>query len=417
MSAKKNRLPPNTPFAPVSELVKAIAKGKMVILVDDKNRENEGDLVMAAQFVTPEAINFMAKYGRGLICMPMTSQKLADLDIPMMVQQNTSHHGTAFTVSIEAKEGVTTGISAADRAHTILTAADDHCLPQHLAKPGHVFPLQAHDGGVLARAGHTEAIVDLLKITNLKRSGVLCEIMNDDGSMARLPELIKFANTHNMLIGTIADIIRHRLQKERLVHRITEADMPTLYADKGRVYVYDNEVDHLKHMALVIGDFDPHKPVVVRVHSECLTGDVFGSRRCDCGEQLDKAMRIIAREGGGVLLYLRQEGRGIGITNKIKAYALQDQGDDTVEANHRLGFKDDSRDYGIGVQILADLGIKEIRLITNNPKKIVGLVAREGFGMKIIERIPADVPANKDNLKYLRTKRDKMGHLLNEVTL
>lgn len=401
----------------IERALTALKSGKMVILVDDEQRENEGDLVMAAEFATPEAVNFMAMHARGLICLTLTEEKIAQLGLPMMVQHNTSPHLTQFTVSIEAKHGVTTGISAQDRAHTILTAAAEQCRPGDLTMPGHIFPLKAQRGGVLARAGHTEGSIDLMKLAGLKSAGVICEIMRDDGSMARLEDLQRFASRHEIDIVSLAEIIRYRLERERLVHAVAEAQLPSRFTDNGKIVVYDNEVDHAKHLAYVIGKLDVEKPVLVRVHSECLTGDVLASKRCDCGEQLEKAMRIIAAEGSGVLLYLRQEGRGIGLENKIRAYALQEQGMDTVEANNHLGFKDDSRDYGIGVQILADLGIRKIRLLTNNPKKIVGIVGTQGFGMEVVERVPIEVTPNKDNERYLQTKRDKLGHILNDIVI
>ncbi len=401
-----------------SNLDQAIAdlrQGKMIILVDDENRENEGDLVMAAQFVNAEAINFMATHARGLICLGLIKEQIDKLGLPMMVENNTSPYRTPFTVSIESREGVTTGISAQDRTTTIQAAIADDASPRSIVCPGHVFPLKANSGGVLARAGHTEGIVDLTKIAGLKPAGVLCEIMSVDGSMARLPELKRFANKHGLCILTLAEVIRHRVLRERLVRRAAEARLPTAYCENSRVIVYDNDVDHLKHIAIVIGELDSNKPTTVRVHSECLTGDVFAARRCDCGQQLDQAMRLIAAEGRGVILYLRQEGRGIGLVNKIRSYNFQDHGDDTVEANHKLGFKDDPRDYGIGAQILADLGVKKIRLLTNNPKKIVGIVGKEGFGMEVVERVPLEIPANGANKHYLQTKRDKLGHLLEQA--
>jgi len=404
------------PVVSVHEAAADLKAGKLVILVDDEKRENEGDLVLAAEFATPEAINFMATHGRGLICLALTEKKVRQLDLPMMVDHNTSPNRTQFTVSIEAREGVTTGISAADRATTVLTAIKDSCEPKDLVQPGHIFPLRANSGGVLARAGHTEGAIDLANLAGCGSAAVVCEVMNADGTMARLDDLKAFAKEHGLHITSIAELIRYRLRREKLVHRIAEADLPTRYGGHGKVFVYDNDVDKLKHLALVIGKIDPSKPVLVRVHSECLTGDVFGSDRCDCGTQLDEAMQMIANQGSGVILYLRQEGRGIGLANKIRAYALQDQGDDTVEANHKLGFKDDARDYGIGAQILADLGIQEIRLLTNNPLKVVGMVGREGFGMKVVERIPLEIKATKNNKKYLQTKRDKMGHILEQVS-
>jgi 3,4-dihydroxy 2-butanone 4-phosphate synthase / GTP cyclohydrolase II len=398
------------PVSTIEEALEDIRKGKMVILTDDEDRENEGDLCMAAEKVTPQAINFMAKYGRGLICLSMTGEKIRELQLPLMVSDNTSAFKTAFTVSIEAKRGVTTGISAADRATTILTAIADEAKPEDLVRPGHVFPLEAKEGGVLLRTGQTEGSVDLARLAGLKPSGVICEVMNEDGTMARMPDLKIFARKHNLKIVTIADLIRYRLHNESLVRRAAVTTLPTIYGGDFQAIAYENEVDKQQHLALVKGNINPEDEVLVRVHSECLTGDVFGSQRCDCGDQLHSAMRMVAEKGKGVIVYMHQEGRGIGLINKMKAYALQDQGKDTVEANLALGFEPDLRDYGLGAQILRDLGVRKLRLMTNNPKKIIGL---QGYGLEVIERIPIECKPGKKNLNYLKTKKKKMGHLLN----
>jgi len=391
------------------EAIEEIRAGRMVILVDDEDRENEGDLTLAAEKVTPEIINFMTKYGRGLVCLSLTPDKIDALDLRLMVNDNKSRFQTAFTISIEAKRGVTTGISAHDRAVTILTAVDEDATPQDLVSPGHIFPLRARGGGVLVRAGQTEGSVDLARLAGLTPAGVICEVMKDDGTMARLPDLVELAEQFNLKIATIKDLIRYRMRTESLVRRAAETVLPTEFGGEFRLYVYENDVDHLEHVALVKGEIDPDEPILVRVHSECLTGDVFGSQRCDCGPQLEKAMQIVRDEGRGVILYMHQEGRGIGLKNKIKAYALQDEGCDTVEANLRLGFKPDLRDYGIGAQILHDLGIRKMRLLTNNPKKIVGL---EGYGLEVVEQVPIVIEPCVTNFRYLLTKKEKMGHLI-----
>jgi 3,4-dihydroxy 2-butanone 4-phosphate synthase/GTP cyclohydrolase II len=410
MALRQNNKRLNMALATIEEALKDIEEGRLIIVVDDENRENEGDLLVAAEKVTPDAINFMIKHARGLVCMPMTGERLDELDIPMMVDQkhNTSAHCTAFTVSIEAKHGVTTGISAYDRALTVQTIIDPKTRPEDIAKPGHIFPLRAKDGGVLIRAGHTEAAVDLAKLAGLYPAGVICEILNSDGTMARMPQLEKIADEYNLKIVSIADLIAYRMHHEKLISVVTTTKLPTKYGE-FKAIAYTSRTDPGEHLALVYGDIATDEPVLVRVHSECLTGDVLGSRRCDCGEQLDEAMKRIVKEGRGVLLYMRQEGRGIGFHNKLKAYALQDGGMDTVEANICLGFKDDLRDYGTGAQILADLGLSNIILLTNNPRKVVGL---EGYGLTVVETMPIIIPPNKYNRRYLETKQSKMGHML-----
>ena len=399
-------------FNTIEDALEDIKKGKMVILVDDEDRENEGDLTMAAEMVTPEAINFMAKHGRGLICLSLTPERVEHLQLPMMTTDNTSSFGTAFTISIEAKKGVTTGISAADRATTIKAAINPKFGPTDLARPGHVFPLRARPGGVLQRAGQTEGSVDLARLAGLYPSGVICEIMNDDGTMSRVPQLIEFAKTHHLKIITVKDLIAYRVKKESLVRRVAVTKLPTAYGDDFTAILYANDIDGLNHIALVKGDIKPDDDVLVRVHSECLTGDVFGSLRCDCGEQLHNAMEMIADAGKGIILYMRQEGRGIGLEGKLKAYELQDKGKDTVEANLALGFKADLRDYGVGAQILRDLGVRKLKLLTNNPKKIVGL---EGYGLTVVKRMPIEMHPHAKNVHYLKVKKSKMGHMLEKV--
>ncbi|MGQ0734612.1 MAG: bifunctional 3,4-dihydroxy-2-butanone-4-phosphate synthase/GTP cyclohydrolase II [Acidobacteriota bacterium] len=401
----------SAPFAPIERAVEAIRRGEMVIVVDDEDRENEGDLTIAAERVTPEIINFMATHGRGLVCMPMTGERLDALEVPLMVDRNTTPLHTAFTVSIEAKRGVSTGISAADRARTVLTAIDPDTKPTDLARPGHMLPLRAREGGVLVRAGQTEAAVDLARMAGLYPAGVICEIMSRDGTMARVPELARFARKHKLLMITIADLISYRMKTEGLVRKVAAAMLPTAFG-QFRIHGFESLIDHETHLALVLGELGEGDRVLVRVHSKCLTGDVFHSARCDCGAQLEAAMRRIADEGRGVLLYLNQEGRGIGLANKLRAYELQDQGLDTVEANERLGFDADQRDYGIGVQILRALGVRSMRLLSNNPRKMVAI---EGYGLSVLEWLPLEVPASEHTRRYLKTKKDKLGHRLDSV--
>jgi 3,4-dihydroxy 2-butanone 4-phosphate synthase/GTP cyclohydrolase II len=400
-------------FSSISDALADIRAGRMVVVVDDEDRENEGDLTIAAEMVTPDVINFMATHGRGLVCLPMTGERLDELRIPLMVQdgENSARFGTAFCVPVEARQGTTTGISAADRARTVLAAVDPSTRPEDLARPGHMFPLRAVSGGVLRRAGQTEAAVDLARLAGLAPAGVICEIMNEDGTMARVPELDLFCARHGLRMITVEALIRYRMKHERLVRKVAEASLPTHHG-AFRIHVYEGNLDGQHHMALVAGDLDTDQPVLVRVHSQCLTGDIFGSVRCDCGEQLDRALDAIGGEGRGVLLYLRQEGRGIGLVHKILAYGLQDQGKDTVEANEALGFKPDQREYGIGAQILVELGVRKLRLMTNNPRKFVGL---EGYGLEIVERVPLEVPPSEESRRYLETKKEKLGHLLSGV--
>ena len=398
--------------ASVEDALPAVKAGRLIIIVDDEDRENEGDLMVAAEKVTPDIINFMTKYGRGLICLPLTKERLEELHLPLMVQDNTARFQTAFTISIDAKEGIATGISAYDRAKTVMTAINPATKPTDLARPGHIFPLQAKEGGVLARAGQTEAAVDLARLAGLTPAGVICEIMNEDGTMARMPELEMISQEHDIPVLTIADLIKYRMKNECLVKKIDQADLPTEHGH-FQIAVFEDIIHHENHIALVKGEIAKNVPILVRAHSQCLTGDTFGSCRCDCGEQLHRAMDMIEKEGRGVILYiLNHEGRGIGLTNKIRAYAIQDKGVDTVEANRRLGFKPDQRDYGIGAQILVSLGIKKIRLITNNPRKFIGLA---GYGLEIVDRVPIEVPPNKANRQYLKTKKEKMGHILEMV--
>jgi len=411
MSGQAARRRHKAPFAAIEEAIEAIRTGRMIIVVDDEDRENEGDLTVAAEKVTPEHITFMARYGRGLICMPMTGERLDELELPLMVDRNTAAYGTAFCIPIEAKKGTTTGISAWDRAATVLAAIDPKTRPSDLARPGHLFPLRARPGGVLVRTGQTEAAVDLARIAGLYPAGVICEVMNDDGTMARVPQLAAFARRHRLPLITIADLIKYRMRTERLVRRVASAQLPT---ERGpfQLFAYESLIDRETHLALVRGAVGDGESVMVRVHSRCVTGDVFHSLRCDCGAQLDAAMARIAAEARGVLLYLNQEGRGIGLGNKIRAYELQDQGLDTVEANERLGFKADQRDYGIGAQILGDLGVRTMRLLTNNPRKFVGL---EGYGLSVLESLSLEIPASETTRRYLKTKKDKLGHTLSLV--
>jgi 3,4-dihydroxy 2-butanone 4-phosphate synthase/GTP cyclohydrolase II len=395
-------------FDQIEDAIEEIRKGKIVIVLDDDNRENEGDFICAAQFVDAGTMNFLARYGRGIICAPITTERARALDLDLMVETNTSVHETPFTVSVDYRHGTTTGVSAADRAATVRALADEATQPADLARPGHIFPLRAMEGGVLRRAGHTEAAIDLCRLAGVNHTAVLCEIMNEDGTMARTPELLALARRYGMKIITVRDLIEHRMQTEKLVRRLVATHLPTKYGDFD-IHLYKSETDNKEHVALVKGKISPDAPTLVRVHSECLTGDLFGSLRCDCNEQLVAALRMVEKSGSGVVLYMRQEGRGIGLVNKLKAYKLQDEGLDTVEANEKLGFRADLRDYGIGAQILRDLGVRKLRLLTNNPKKIVGL---QGYGLEVVERIPLEMDPNDFNLRYLRTKRDKLGHLI-----
>ena len=395
-------------IARVEQALQELRRGRMVILTDDEDRENEGDLVIAAEHVTPEAINFMARHARGLICLSLTAEQVKRLGLSMMVQDNESRFSTAFTVSIEAAKGVTTGISAADRAATVRAASSPDAVPEDVVRPGHIFPLRARPGGVLVRTGQTEGSVDLARLAGLNPAGVICEIMNDDGTMSRRPDLEKFSAEHGLMILSVADVIKYRMERERLVRRAAEAPLPTQYGEMQAI-AYENDIDSKQHVALVKGTWAPDEPVLVRVHSSCLTGDVFGSVRCDCGPQLQRALKMINAAGKGVLVYLDQEGRGIGLVNKLRAYNLQDQGADTVEANLKLGFKPDLRDYGIGAQILRDLGVHKMRLLTNNPTKIIGLSA---YDLEVVARVPLELPPSERNAEYMRVKRDKMGHLL-----
>ncbi len=401
----------NNAFSSIEEAIEEIKQGRIIVIVDDEDRENEGDLMIASEMVTPEAINFMAKYGRGLICLTLTEDRTRELGLPMMVDDNQSRFSTPFTVSIDARDGISTGISAADRSHTIKITMDPGLKPRDLVMPGHIFPLRARDGGVLVRAGQTEGSVDIARLAGLIPSGVICEIMNEDGTMARVPELSEFIKKHNLKMITIKDLMSYRLQQETLVEKVTNTPLPTQFGDFQAV-AFRNVLNEQIHVCLVKGDIDPETPTLVRVHSQCLTGDVFGSYRCDCGEQLSHSLEMIEKEGRGVLLYLYQEGRGIGLLNKLKAYELQDSGHDTVQANEALGFKADLRDYGIGAQILHELGLGKIRIMSNNPRKIVGL---EAYGLELVERVPIEVSPKKQNLQYLKTKQKKMGHLIRNV--
>jgi 3,4-dihydroxy 2-butanone 4-phosphate synthase/GTP cyclohydrolase II len=408
VDGKGVRGPKRPVFATVEEAIEDFREGRMVVIVDDEERENEGDLAVAAEKITSEHINFMARHGRGLICLPMMEDRLRQLDVPLMVEKNTTPYGTAFCVSIEARHGVSTGISAADRARTIRVAVDPATRPHDLTRPGHIFPLMAAQGGVLKRPGQTEASVDLARLAGLTPAGVICEVMNEDGTMARVPQLDAFCRRHGIRMISVAALIRHRMRTERLIRRVAAPMLPTAYGT-FRILAYRSDLEDKVHLALVLGDVRMDDPTLVRLHSECLTGDVFGSLRCDCGLQLDKAMELIAREGKGIVIYLRQEGRGIGLDNKLRAYELQDQGKDTVEANESLGFKADQRDYGIGAQMLCDLGVNQIRLMTNNPEKFIGL---RGFGIEIVDRVPLEVPSSGITLEYLRVKKEKLGHFL-----